>query len=178
MSDKVCFNGSIVIADPCYFMNSDEDWEKCGYGEHMNELGFTDFMRIDFPDDPKRVINKATGKLIGEFCQDSGVIVIVYKDELQAYNPDYEKSFGSNSNRTIIEGFNGKISFNVEEVTDEEGYEDIDTNIVGDGNISFETVNIEDEKDDGFVPNLEMQSALNDIISSKLSEMGIQNRRK
>ena len=46
-----------------------------------------------FPDDPQIVINDKTNDIIGGICQDSGVIVVVYKNELESYNPDYESFF-------------------------------------------------------------------------------------
>ena len=50
-------------------------------------------MQITMLDDPQIVINDKTNDIIGGICQDSGVIVVVYKNELESYNPDYESFF-------------------------------------------------------------------------------------
>ena len=136
MSAKQHFKGSIVIGDPSYFVNSDADWELSEYGQRLDKLGFTDHMVIDFPDDPQIVIHTETKEILGGICQDSGVIAVVYKDELAAYDPDYEKSFFSARNRTVIENFDGEITHKTVPVT-LDGYEDTDTVISGQGNISF-----------------------------------------
>ena len=91
----------------------------------------TDFMFIEFPDDPPKVRNKKTG--------DSGVVVVVYKHELEKYNPDYEKGFFSKDNRAIIEDFEGVVS-----VTEESIGEYTDTVIKGTGNLEFESFYEED----------------------------------
>ena len=166
MQDKKHFSGSIVIGDPSYFVNSDEDWEKCEYGENMSALGFTDFLRIEFPDDPQVVKDEATGEIIGGICQDSCVIVVVYKSELEAYNPDYEKAFGSEDNWTLVEEFDGEVS------VDKVPYEDdeFDTIIDGTGNKSFKSCYEEDENE--VVPNVALQDELSKIIGMKLNGLG------
>lgn len=133
---KKSFKGSIVIGDPSYFVKSDDDWEKCNFGEDLKSLGFTDYLYIDFPDDPQIVKNAEDSEVLGGICQDSGVIVVVYKNELEKYNPDYEKDFYDENNRTIIDNFDGEIL--VEKVSvSVDGYEDEDTIISSIGNIIF-----------------------------------------
>ena len=129
------FKGSIVIGDPCYFVKED-DWETCEYGDRMDKIGFSDFMIIRFPDDPQIVKEEGTGRLFGGICQDSGYIVVVYLDELKAYNPDYEKAFWHESNRTIIPDFDGEVSYKEVDVTID-GEEYTDTIISGIGNVCF-----------------------------------------
>ncbi len=136
------FKGSIVIGDPSYFVK-DGDWEVCEYGDHMDKIGFSDYMTIRFPDDPQVVIDKKDGNIIGGIAQDSGYIVVVYLDELKAYNTDYEKGFWSEENRTIILNFDGEVSSErVEVIID--GYKDFDTIITGNGNICFQSCYEED----------------------------------
>ena len=136
------FKGSIVIGDPCYFVKN-EDWEKCEIGDRMDKIGFSDYMTIRFPDDPQVVIDEKNRNIIGGICQDSGYIVVVYLDELKAYNENYEKAFGSEKNRTIIFDFDGEVtSQKVEVVID--GYKDFDTIISGIGNICFQSCYEED----------------------------------
>ena len=55
------FKGSIVIGDPSYFIKNEDDWERCEYGSNLAVLGFTDYLYLDFPDDPQIVINSDTG---------------------------------------------------------------------------------------------------------------------
>ena len=95
-------------------------------------------MIMDFPVDPQIAVNDKTKDIIGEICQDSGIIAVVYKNELESYNPDYERSFFSKENRTVIDDFDGEIEYKtVTVITD--GFEDTDTMISGDGNISFKS---------------------------------------
>ena len=93
-------------------------------------------MFIEFSDDPQIVINEVTKEILGGICQDSGVATIVYKNELEAYNPDYEKSFFSNKNRAVIEAFEGETEYKTVSIS-VKGREDTDTIIFGNGNISF-----------------------------------------
>lgn len=60
---KKFFNGSIVIGDPSYILKSDEDFEKSRFGENLSVLGFTDYICIEFPDDPQVIMNTDSGKL-------------------------------------------------------------------------------------------------------------------
>lgn len=78
-----------------------------------------------------------TQKILGCFCQDSGVIVVVYESELQKYNPDYETDFCFTYNRTIIENFTGDIEYKTVPVTDD--YADHTIVIIGTGNVCFRT---------------------------------------
>ena len=137
------FKGSIVIGDPSYFVKSDEDWERCDYGRNLAALGFTDYLYLDFPDDPQIVISTDTGEVLGGICQDSCSVAVVYKAELEKHNPDYEKAFGDIDNRTIIEDFDGEIACEVVPVETEYG-SDTDTVITGTGNINFRSCYEED----------------------------------
>ena len=145
MGKKQYFKGSIVIGDPSYFVNSESDWELCEFGKRLDELGFSDYLFIEFPDDPQIVINEKTREILGGICQDSGIISIVYKKELESYNPDYEKSFFSKNNRTIINDFEGEIEYRTVPL-DINGYSDTDTVITGNGNITFKSCYEEDVK--------------------------------
>ena len=136
MGTRHYFKGSIVIGDPLYFVKSDEDWETSGCGQHLSKLGFTGYMVMYFQIDPQIAVNDNTKDIIGGICQDSGIIAVVYKNELESYNPDYERAFFSKENRTIIDDFDGEIEYKtVPVITD--GFEDTDTIISGDGSISF-----------------------------------------
>ena len=138
MGVRQYFKGSIVIGDPLYFVISDKDWEISEYGQHLSILGFTAYMVMDFPVDPQIAVNDKTKDIIGGICQDSGIIVVVYKSELESYNPNYESSFFSKENRTIIDDFDGEIEYKTVPVIID-GYEDTETIISGHGNISFKS---------------------------------------
>ncbi|MCR5127891.1 MAG: hypothetical protein K6B69_07290 [Lachnospiraceae bacterium] len=145
MEKEKSFNGSIVIADPCYFVGSEEDWQKCDYGKRMDLLGFSDFLLIEFPDDIQVVIDSDTKEVLGGLCQDSCQLVVIYKDELKKYRNDYEKAFWTPENRAIIDDFIGKVGYRVEEVAvDDEIYED--TIVYGDGNRNFRSYDRHDER--------------------------------
>ena len=142
MIKKNC-KGSIVIGDPSYFIKSDNDYKLCQFGENLSELGFSDYLCIEFPDDPQVIMNTDSQKILGGICQDSGVLAVVYKNELQQYNPDYEAGFFSKKNRTIIENFTGCISYRTVDVVID-GIPDQDTVITGTGNINFRSCYEED----------------------------------
>ncbi|MCR4692198.1 MAG: hypothetical protein K5739_12710 [Lachnospiraceae bacterium] len=126
-------------------MKSDEDWQKCEWGKRMDVLGFSAFLLIEFPEDSQLVFDCDTKELLGGVCSDSCQLVVVYKNELQQYRDDYEQSFYVEENRAIIDDFNGKVGYRVENVTvDDEVYEDII--IYGEGNRRFRSYNSEDVK--------------------------------
>lgn len=145
MNTKQHFKGSIVIGDPSYFINTDEDWELCEYGKRLDKIGFSDYLFIEFPDDPQVVINEKTHEILGGICQDSGVVAVVYKNELESYNSGYEKAFFSKKNRTIIENYDGDIEYKTVPVV-VNGYKDTDTIISGNGNITFRSCYEEDSE--------------------------------
>ena len=143
MGKKQFFKGSIVIGDPSYFVKSESDWKLCEFGKKLDALGFSDYLFIEFPDDPQVVVNEKTREILGGICQDSGIITIIYKNELESYNPNYEKSFFSKNNRTIIDDFEGEIEYRTVPVNIS-GYSDTDTIITGHGNIIFKSCYKED----------------------------------
>jgi hypothetical protein len=145
MTDKKMkrFKGSIVIGDPSYFIKSDDDYQRCEYGKKLSVLGFSDYLYLEFPDDPQIVINTDTGKVLGGICQDSCSVAVVYKSELEKHNPNYEEAFGDKSNRTVIEDFDGEIDCEIVPAETDYG-SDTDTVITGTGNINFRSCYEED----------------------------------
>ena len=110
MDTRHYFKGCIVIGDPLYFVKSDEDWKTSEYGQHLSKLGFTGYMVMDFPVDPQIAVNKKTKDIIGGICQDSGIIAVVYKNELESYNPDYERSFSAKRTEPSLMILTGKLN--------------------------------------------------------------------
>lgn len=148
--NKISFKGSIVIVDPCYFIKSEEDFELCSNnGENVSDpdlskLGFTDYLCFEFPDDPQIVVDQSSKKIIGGICQDSCLMAVVYKSELQKYNHDYDEGFDLSANNiTIIENFIGDVEYKTVPVTID-GYTEHDTVIIGTGNINFRSCYEED----------------------------------
>jgi hypothetical protein len=137
------FKGSIVIGDPSYFIKNDEDYKRSDFGVNLSELGFSDYLCLEFPDDPQVVINTDTGEIIGGICQDSCNVAVVYKSELENYNPDFEQGFFCESNRTVIEDFDGEISCEVVPF-ETDGGSDSDTVISGTGSVNFKSCYEED----------------------------------
>jgi hypothetical protein len=164
--EKKHFNGSIVIADPSYFVTSEEDWEKCEYGEHMEKLGFTDFLYIEYEEDVQEVVNVESQEKYGEICSDSCAMVVAYKEELANYNPDYEKDLGGEDNRAIIDNFDGEVTSELVPYKDDD-YEGEDTVIVGTGNISFKSRHKDEVK---VAVNLELQDKIASILAEKMKD--------
>ncbi|MDE7300952.1 MAG: hypothetical protein K2N47_02155 [Clostridia bacterium] len=131
------FNGTIIIGDPCEIVKSDEDWQLCEYGKHLDRLGFTDYLYI-VSDEVAPIVKGDLGNILGSFCTDSGIVVVALLDELLKYNPtfDMHKHIYYKDNWTVIENFNGTVNY----------YEnDENTYIEGKGNINFITVYEDDE---------------------------------
>ena len=117
-------NESVVITDPCDIIPkiergfADVDaWAKCGYGDHMENIGFTKFMtrRNGYGDGGWTVVNEKTGKVLGEIWADSGQAGVYLRDEIKKYNPDANIFFpsitGGKFGAIILENFTGKISW-------------------------------------------------------------------
>ena len=69
---------------------------------------------------------------LGEFCADAGMVCVVYLDEVLKVNPEFEEWAKTHSwCVTIIENFDGDITYEVDENTE--------AHIVGKGNINFYT---------------------------------------
>ncbi len=165
MHNEMFFNGSIVIGDPCYFVNSEEDWEKSQFGEDISSLGFTNYLKVEYPYNPQVVKNESNGEIIGGICQDSCVLVVIYKDELEKYNPNYEEAFGSKSNWTLIEDFKGIVSF--ESIVSADGICGI--TLIGNGNKVFKS--FYEGNRTVVSPNDSLQNEVSKIIGFKLDEM-------
>lgn len=43
----------------------------------LSVLGFSEYLCLDFPDDPQIVISTDTGEILGGICQDSGSVAVV-----------------------------------------------------------------------------------------------------
>ena len=121
------FKGDIIILDPCSAVKCESDWQECGWGMDMGKLGFTRFLCLDEgADSCSTVRNADTGEILGHFCTDSAVLVLMDFDELLAYNPGFSDHVKYPDSCTVIRGFDG-------DVTIENGC------FIGRGNVNFVT---------------------------------------
>lgn len=130
MENRLEICGDIIIGDPCEMVNSEEDWELCEYGSHMERLGIIDFLCTDFEEDCPEIIDN-NGNILGSFCTDSCRVVIARLDDLIKYDPTFDQHLAYPENWTVIKGFEGYIE--AIEIDDE-------MHIIGNGNISFDTI--------------------------------------
>ena len=105
------FKGDLIILDPCSAVKCETDWQACGWGTDMGKLGFTRFLCLEEGADCCRTVrNTDTGELIGRFCTDSAVLVLLDYDELLAYHPDFRDHEKYPDTCTVIRGFDGDVT--------------------------------------------------------------------
>ena len=128
------FNGTIIIVDPCVIVKSEEDWHLCEYGKYLDRLGFTNYIYIE-SNEVAPIIKDDSHKILGSFCSESAIVVVVLLDELLKYNQTFNQHKCKDI-WTVIENFNGTVNY----------YEkDENTYIEGNGNINFITSYEDDE---------------------------------
>ena len=123
-SDIVNFDGDVLITDPCYIMNDEDngrdDWTYCNYGSDMEKLGITTYITNDtiygdwschMYDDKKREV--------GRFCADAGLVSIIDLKQALEYNEKgvYELISKQTWCATVITNFKGTGQVKVKEVT-------------------------------------------------------------
>lgn len=148
------FKGDIVITDPCYIIedDNDSDWDKCMYGGRMENLGVKHYLCRDtiYGDWSCTTYNSDTGKVLGKFCADTGMVAVFLLDEVLAYNPNFKLWEECPWTTTLIKDFDGDIEMKVihrEGVYKNDGiwhkkgdkWEDDSLSVVGVGNVNFET---------------------------------------
>lgn len=102
------FKGTIIITDPCY-ITKDGDYERTNFGNDLNILNFSTYLVADTGfGDWSNHITTDKGKLLGEFCADSGQVCVVLEQELKEYNPDFFIDY-SVYTYTKVEDFEGEI---------------------------------------------------------------------
>lgn len=129
-SSPVEFDGDIIITDPCYVREEDNDWEAFESGDGLNELGITRFLIRDtlYGDWGCITYDADSQKQIGEFCADGGMVAVFQLDEVLKYNPNYNDHIEKPWTTTIIHDFKGTVQFIVEH---EEGVYGDDTELAG-----------------------------------------------
>lgn len=151
---KMKFKGDIVITDPCYIIDddNDSDWNKCECGECMENLGIKHYLCRDtiYGDWSCTTYDSDTGEVLGEFCADAGMVAVFLLDEVLAYNPKFKLWEESPWAATLIKDFDGDVEMKVvhtEGVYEDDGkwhkkgdkWEDDSLSVVGVGNVNFET---------------------------------------
>lgn len=134
------FKGDIIITDPCYIIkDNSNDWEKCNFGEDMEELGIKNYLCRDtiYGDWSCTTFNSDTHEKIGEFCADAGMVAVFLLDEVLEYNPDFDWCETRPWTTTLIKDFDGEVDFDVDYTPNEYGESSL--RVVGRGNINFET---------------------------------------
>jgi hypothetical protein len=128
------FKGNIIITDPCYIINdeNDDDWELCDYGRDLDQLGLSTYICRDtiYGDWSCTVFNTDTDREIGKFCADAGMVAVFLLDEVLQYNPKFNYHIDKPWTTTLIKNFEGDVSI---DVVGEEVF------VVGKGNINFKS---------------------------------------
>lgn len=127
---KEHFEGTIVIGDPCSMVSCEEDWQKAKWGERMDVLGFGPFLAVEAEEDSFEAVDER-GSILGKFCTDSCIVVVVSLDDLLKYNPLFADELAAYpQNFVVIKDFRGDVACR------KRGDE---RQIVGQGNIAFAT---------------------------------------
>ena len=119
------------------------DWELCGFGEVMENLGiqnslvagtiYGDWSCTTYQLNPTPTSDY---KILGHFCADAGLVGVFLLDEVMKYNPKYKDITDATHCVTLIRDFHGEVSINI--IHDDE-YDEDEVRVVGTGNINFET---------------------------------------
>lgn len=108
------------------------DWERCECGQNMKILGLKHYLSepTGIGDWSCKTYDSDTGKVLGNFCADSGSVGVFILDEVLQYNPDFDYHTKNPKTTTTIKNFTGDV-----EIKKENG----ETKVVGKGNINFYT---------------------------------------
>ena len=103
------FKGDIIITDPMYIVKSEEDWQRCEYGEKLDELGIFTYITAGNGDEfASDIVSLDTHESLGELGSDSCMISVMLLREVRRYNFDFDKDLGKHC-YTIIEDFDGEV---------------------------------------------------------------------
>lgn len=119
-------NDTLIITDPCYILK-EEHWDDFGdkngysdldmylrryhnFGEVLGyETGFGDWSNL--------VCENETGKAIGRFCADAGMVMVCTASDLANYRPDYQevvKDLVERECAAVIPDFTGEVKLSME----------------------------------------------------------------
>lgn len=105
------FKGDLIITDPGYVAKDAEAWAKCGYGDHMEKLGFQTWLSALVTEGEDDLCGwSADGKICyGTFVTDSGVATAFLLEEILKYDPTFDEHLACPENTLWIPGFDGEI---------------------------------------------------------------------
>ena len=137
----------IIIIDPVYIINDNDEWLEFIKKLDKSVLGFSDAIVTELSDYHQTEIIDKNGYTIGEWCSDSKLLGCFLLDEVLAYSKDFAKDNDHWKNYcVIIRNFSGTIQFVNEtrripcDFLGEGKYEDAEIlSIKGIGEPSFDT---------------------------------------
>jgi len=107
-SEWVEFDGDIVITDPCY---TTDNW--LGDGFDLDSLPLC--RDTIYGDWSCTTYDKDTGKKIGEFCADAGLVCVDTLENIVSRKPNFINDYGDWC-MTLIKNFKGKVRFKIEQI--------------------------------------------------------------
>lgn len=107
------FDGDLLVADPMYVMQAGDDWGRSAYGFRMEELGVRTYLTAEtlMGDWDCRAYDAVSGKEIGRFCSDSGLVSVFLLEEILQYNPAYNEHLVHPYTAVWIRDFRGMVQF-------------------------------------------------------------------
>lgn len=112
--------------------NNPDDWRVCEYGDNMEKLGIKTYLTnsTEYGDWSCTTYEEGTGKKLGGFCADAGLVSVFLLDEVLKYNPDFDYHINRPHTTTLIMDFDGDV-----EIT----HRNDEVSVVGVGNVNFYT---------------------------------------
>ena len=116
------FDGDLLITDPMYVMQEGEDWERSAYGFRMEALGVRTYLTAETlsGDWDCMAYDAVTGKEMGRFCSDSGLVSAFLLEEILQYHPAYSEHLVHPYTAVWIRDFRGTVQFAVRKTEDGE----------------------------------------------------------
>lgn len=114
-----------------------DDWDLCEYGQNMGVLGIKKYLVSDtiYGDWSCTTYDDDSGKELGQFCADAGMVAVFLLDDVLKYNPDFDYHLKREWTTTWIKNFTGEIW--IERRHNDDGEDSI--HVVGRGNVNFST---------------------------------------
>jgi len=118
-TEKIELDGDVLITDPCYIVDDDDDWERSDYGKHFEKIGITNFVTHDtiYGDWSCSMFDTETDEKVGDFCADAGMVTIISLDQAMNYNKTGVKALLKKDwCATIVKNFKGTGQIKIKEV--------------------------------------------------------------
>ena len=129
-SEPMHFHGDIIITDPCYIRNYDDD---CSYNVKLEHMIYRDTLYGDWS---CTTFDTNTKEAIGQFCADGGMVAVMALDDVLKHNPSFDYHTERPWTTTLIKDFDGEVYFKVKHSTYQyEGvmHDDFEVRVVGHG---------------------------------------------